>query len=97
MLTNQEVKAASVAATQNALIDLGKHTAKLEFQKTLKQNEDIYNISENILSDISLNTSPKPDIYHETFSESLPKLIRTIGNHKWNEGYLIAKYFNKCH
>ena len=43
MLTSEEANAASVLATQNALIDLGKHTAKLELQKSLriKRLEDL--------------------------------------------------------
>ncbi len=36
MFTREEAEAASVLATQNALIDLGKHTAKLELEKALK-------------------------------------------------------------
>tara|TARA_B100001175_G_C19465508_1_gene618874 strand:+ start:46 stop:867 length:822 start_codon:yes stop_codon:yes gene_type:complete len=36
MLTREEAEAASVLATQNALIDLGKHTAKFEFEKSLR-------------------------------------------------------------
>ena len=43
MLTREEAEAASVLATQNALIDLGKHTAKLELEKALriKRLEDL--------------------------------------------------------
>ena len=43
MLTTEEVEAASVLATKNALIDLGKHTAKLELEKVLrvKRLEDL--------------------------------------------------------
>lgn len=36
MLTREEAETASVLATQNALIDLGKHTAKLELEKALR-------------------------------------------------------------
>lgn len=38
MLTREQAEAASVLATQNALIDLGKHTAKLELEKELRIN-----------------------------------------------------------
>ena len=43
MLSREEAAAASVLATQNALIDLGKHTAKLELEKALriKRLEDL--------------------------------------------------------
>jgi hypothetical protein len=43
MLTREEAEAASVLATQNALINLGKHTAKLELEKALriKRLEDL--------------------------------------------------------
>lgn len=39
MLTNKEAEVASALATQKALIDLGKHTAKLQFEKDLREKE----------------------------------------------------------
>ena len=43
MLTREQPEAASVLASQNALNDLGKNTAKLEFEKALrvKRLEDL--------------------------------------------------------
>jgi len=39
MLSKEEAESASILATQNALINLGKHTAKLELEKELRNKK----------------------------------------------------------
>ena len=41
MLTQEEANAASVIATQNSLIELGRQTAKFELQKDLREKKII--------------------------------------------------------